>query len=59
VWWANVDRELGVLAARCGHLMPLEAGIDPEPRGPLCPGCARVLGPQVSVGIERGGRDAR
>lgn len=33
------------MAARCGHVIPVEAGLDDEPRAQTCPRCVLVVAP--------------
>ncbi len=33
------------MAARCGHVMPVEAGLDDSPRAAVCPRCALAVAP--------------
>jgi len=37
----------GVMVARCGHHLPVGAGLD-VPRAALCPACVLMIGPELS-----------
>ncbi len=39
------NHPIGVLIARCGHLLPMVVTIDPTPPGAPCPACALVVDP--------------
>lgn len=37
----------GGMVARCGHHLPVAAGLDEVPRAALCAGCAVMVAPEV------------
>ncbi|MPZ67834.1 MAG: hypothetical protein GEU83_20890 [Pseudonocardiaceae bacterium] len=48
------------MAARCGHVMPVEAGLDDSPRAQLCAACVLAVAPTFEArgGLVNAARDA-